>query len=297
MSQTHEQDFHQIVQSLSSKQSDILLRAYELSQKAHQGQKRKSWEPYFIHPLAVAIALWNRFQDVELTAAWLLHDAVEDCEELAISQIYEDFWKNIGYIVDSVTKTEPTFYWEDKVYENERDKMLAGWMKNISCILVKLADREHNLATLKYMPAEKQIKKSFESQGLYLPLMHILWFSEDGLSLQKCKWLFLKYVTENKLTTFKEIKHKLLNVCFTDFDEELFDIVYNNTANLVWRITEPDVFNDLVANGWFDNANVSIQWVSVDSNGKFSAEFIYTNWLTMSDWSGKVNIAESKFIW
>ncbi len=287
--------FNQICRSLSKKQSDFLLLAYEVSKKAHHWQKRKSGEDYFIHPLAVWVALWNRFHDVELCAAGLLHDAVEDCEDLKIGQIYSDFWNNVWYIVDSVTKTEPTFYWADTVYENERDKMLAGGIKNIWCILVKLADREHNLATLKFMPAEKQIKKSFESQGLYLPLMHILWFNEDWLSLKRCKGLFSKYVKENKLQGFKEIKLKLLSVCFNDFNEELFDIVYENSTNVVWEIKDKEAFNELLNKWWFDEDWVHVKSIEWLWKKLFTASFTLTKSAITRLWEKwKIGIALSQ---
>ena len=288
--------FNKIIESLSEEEGEILNRAYTFSQKAHNWQKRKSGEDYFIHPLAVSIALWNRFFDVDLAVAWLLHDAVEDCEELKISEIYEEFWHNVWYIVDSVTKTEDTFYWEDIVYDNERDKMLAWGMNNIGCILVKLADRQHNLATLKYMPAKKQLKKSFESQWLYLPLMHILWFDEDWLSLKKCEWLFKKYVEENELKGVKDIKLRLLNVCFEDFNEELFEVVYNNTSNVVWEISDRNLFNELVRKGWFDNDAIELQNVELDTVWMFSVKFIYKKGLVFENIEGKMNISKNNFI-
>jgi len=219
MSISDEEYFKEILNSLDKEKSDFLLFSYNFAKKVHEWQKRKSWEEYFIHPLFVAVSLWKRFKDLDLTIAWLLHDTVEDCEELEISEIYEKFWDNIWYMVDSVTKWNNTFYKATEIIEDIKDKILAWWIQNIWCILLKLADREHNLTTLHHMPAHKQVKKSFESQSLYIPLMHILWFSEkEDLSILKCQELFQNYISENNLKNYKEIKNNLLNTCFNDFN-------------------------------------------------------------------------------
>ncbi len=289
--------FKKILDSLSLKESELLNKAYNFAQKAHEWQKRKSWEDYFIHPLSVGLSLWNRFWNVDLFIAWLLHDTVEDCESLEMSEVYEEFWENIWFIVDSITKTEKSFYREEEIFEDERDKMLSGWAKNIGCILVKLADREHNLATLKHMPAHKQVKKSFESQSLYIPLMHILWFNEEWLSVEKSEILFQNYLTDNKLENHKQIKNELLNICFNDFSEELFDIVYNNSTSVVWELEDREFFDELVEKGWFDNEDVEIHNISGYSNWWFCATFTYKNWVIFDSTLWKLNISKSGFIW
>ena len=265
--------FKKILSSLSHDESELLNKAYAFAEKTHEWQKRKSWEDYFIHPLSVWLSLWKRFWDLDLLIAWLLHDTVEDCESLEMETVYKEFWDNVWFIVDSITKTEKTFLNSQEEFKDERDKMLSWWMKNIWCILVKLADREHNLATLKHMPAHKQVKKSFESQSLYIPLMHILWFNEEWTSLEKCEWLFKKYVEENELKVFKDIKLRLLNVCFTDFNEELFDVVYNNTSNVVWEINDKSLFKDSLARTFFDSDNIELISLKWDANWLFAAIF------------------------
>ncbi len=297
MKKSDEEHFQSIIESLDIEKSDFLMKAYNFSREAHKWQKRKSGEEYFIHPLSVSLSLWERFWNLDLFVAWLLHDTVEDCKNLEIETIYKEFGKDVWFIVDSVTKTEKSFYWEQEEYDDERDKMLAWWMKNICCILVKLADREHNLATLSHMPADKQVKKSFESQSLYIPLMHILGFNKEDLSIEKSQELFWWYLNENNLKNHKDIKNKLLNICFQDFSEELFDVVYNNSTSVVWELEDREFFNELVESGWFDSEAVEIQNIVWNSQWWFCATFVYKNGVIFDSEMWKMNVVGSRFIW
>jgi len=275
MCNSNEEDFKKILNSLNEKDSEFLASAYNFAKRAHQGQKRKSWEEYFIHPLSVALSLWERFHNLELSAAGFLHDTVEDCENVSM----EDIWKNVWFMVDSVTKWEKTFFNETEEILDIKDKMIYWWMKNIWCILLKLADREHNLATLHHMPPDKQVKKSFESQSLYIPLMHILWFNENKcLDISKCNTLFQNYLQENNLTNYKQIKNHLLNICFNDFNEELFDVVYKNSTSVVWEIEDKEFFKDLLSQKFFDSENVDLISLKWDLHNWFKAIFKISGW-------------------
>jgi len=297
MCNSNEEDFKKILNSLNEKDSEFLASAYNFAKKAHQGQKRKSWEEYFIHPLSVALSLWDRFHNLELSAAGFLHDTVEDCENVSMEDIYKIFWKNVWFMVDSVTKWEKTFYEETEEILDIKDKMIYWWKKNIWCILLKLADREHNLATLHHMPPDKQVKKSFESQSLYIPLMHILWFNEKKcLDISKCNILFQNYLQENNLTNHKQIKNHLLNICFNDFNEELFDVVYKNSTSVVWELEDKEFFDELVENGWFDSEWVEVLSIEWTSNWEFKVTFNYTNWVVIQEMSWKFNISKENFI-
>ena len=284
MCSSDEENFKEIINSLDKKDSEFLNLAYNFSKKAHQWQKRKSWEEYFIHPLSVALSLWDRFNDLDLTVAGFLHDTVEDCDEVSIEDIYKTFWKNVWFMVDSITKWENKFHFEDEIIEDIRDKMIAGWMKNIWCILLKLADREHNLATLHHMPAHKQVKKSFESQSLYIPLMHILWFNEKKcLDISECSTLFQNYLKENNLTGYKQIKNYLLNICFKDFNEELFDVVYRNPKAVVWELEDKNLFKELLIKGFFDTDDVELVSLNWDTKWLFKAIFKLHWWNSYSN--------------
>ena len=260
-----------------------LKKAYQFSKKAHEWQKRKSWQPYFIHPLAVWLSLWKRYKDVDLTIAWLLHDTVEDNDEIFMSEIYEKFGDNVWFIVDAVTKTEDKFYKNDDEIWDERDKMLYWWIRNIWAILVKLADREHNLATLKFMPSNKQVKKSFEAQALFLPLMEICWFDEKNITVDESGNRVKKFLKKNNIDNHIKLKHFLYNTCFNDFDDELFKLALNNTNIVVWEMEDKELFSELIKSGWFD-----AEWIKLISmvwNWKwyFKATFRISSWNNFKD--------------
>ena len=149
----------------------FLEKAYRLADEMHKDQRRKSGEPYIIHPLCVAIIMADLEMDKESVVACLLHDVVEDTvmtkEELA-----EQFGDDVAEIVDGVTKLGQFSYKvdaEEKQAENLR-KMFLAMSKDIRVILVKLADRLHNMRTMQYMKPEKQKQKSRETMDIYSPI-------------------------------------------------------------------------------------------------------------------------------
>ncbi len=294
----YEINLYKIIDNIiDKKDKNRVKEAYLIAKNAHKLQKRKSWEQYITHPLAVGISLWEKFQDIDLLISWLLHDTVEDCEEISMEFIYTKFWNNIWFIVDWVTKTKKHFFWENEEFDDERDKMLYWWMKNIWCILVKLADREHNLATLWFMPKHKQVKKSFESQSLYIPLMHILWFNKkENNNIKNNEELFQEYLLNNNLIDYKQVKNKLLNICFSDFTEELFDIAYNNSTSIVWELEDKTFFDELLNSWWFDNEAIEIKSIMWTSKGNFKVKFIYKKWTIFKNMSWKINISKDIFI-
>jgi len=96
------------------------------------------------------------------------------------------------------------------------------------------------------MPKNKQIKKSFESQALYLPLIQILHFKEKNNSIEKSQKYLDLFLEKNKIKNIKELKNKLLNTCFHNFSDDIFNIVYNNSNNVVWEIEDKKVFESLI---------------------------------------------------
>ena len=175
-----------------SEDLQIIEDAYKLAKEAHKEQKRKSGEPYIIHPVQVAIILAELEMDKETIVAGLLHDVVEDTE-YTLDDIRERFGSEVAELVDGVTKLTQIKYTVDKVElqaENLR-KMFLAMAKDIRVIIIKLADRLHNMRTLQYMKREKQKEKAKETMEIYAPIAQRLGISKLKIELDD---LALKYL-------------------------------------------------------------------------------------------------------
>ena len=161
----------------------VVERAYESAAYLHRGQTRRSGEPYITHPLAVATILADLGMTAPTLAAALLHDTVEDCG-YALDALREDFGDEIAQLVDGVTKLDKVRYGEASTAETVR-KMVIAMARDIRVLVIKLADRLHNMRTLRYMSEEKQQQKARETLEIYAPLAHrlgmnaIKWELED----------------------------------------------------------------------------------------------------------------------
>ena len=171
----------------------LIQKAYETAREAHKDQKRKSGEPYIIHPLCVAIILADLELDKETIVAGLLHDAVEDtwmtCEEIT-----KEFGPEVALLVDGVTKIGQLSYSKDKVEMQAESlrKMFLAMAKDIRVILIKLADRLHNMRTLQYMTPEKQKEKARETMDIYAPIAQRLGISKIKVELDDLSLKYLK---------------------------------------------------------------------------------------------------------
>ena len=165
---------------------DLVRKAYAFAEKAHAGQVRKSGEPYFSHPCAVAVILTDLMLDGTTIAASLLHDCVEDVEGVTLQTIHDEFGQEVELLVDGVTKlSKLNFASREEAQAETLRKMFLAMAKDIRVVLIKLADRLHNMRTLKFQRPERQIPIARETLDIYAPLAHrmgvytIKWELED----------------------------------------------------------------------------------------------------------------------
>lgn len=182
----------------------MIEKAYQVASQAHEGQLRKSGEPYIIHPICVCLILAELELDKETIVAGMLHDVVEDTV-MTSEEIAAEFGDEVALLVDGVTKLTQINYVADKVEiqaENLR-KMFLAMAKDIRVILIKLADRLHNMRTMKYQPPKKQKEKSTETLDIYAPIADRLGISKVKVELDD---LAFQYLEPEK---FKELTKEL----------------------------------------------------------------------------------------
>ena len=222
------------VKGLNFSENDIgkITKAYKLADLAHEGQKRRSGEPYIIHPVAVAQILSDMGMDADSVCAALLHDVVEDTEYTS-EQIKQMFGETVEHLVDGVTKLgqiSVNTSAEEQQNENVR-KMFLAMSKDIRVIIIKLADRVHNMRTLRFMPEEKRRYKARETLEIYAPLAHRLGiraFKEEleDLAISYLDPVAYKEIEEN-LEAQVESKHEFLE----EVKKQIGDRVHEDVKN------------------------------------------------------------------
>lgn len=205
---------------------ELIEKAYNCARKLHENQVRKSGEPYIIHPLCVAIILAELELDKETIAAGILHDVVEDTG-LSLDELRAQFGEEIALLVDGVTKITQLNFDKDKIEvqaENLR-KMFLAMAKDIRVIMIKLADRLHNMRTMQYQPVPKQLEKAHETMDIYAPLAQRLGISRIKVELDD---LSLKIINpevyndlEEKIELRKDEREKFMSDRIDEIAEKL----------------------------------------------------------------------------
>ena len=161
------------INDYTNEEKMMILRAYAFASNAHKKQKRNSGEPYIIHPTAVACILADMGADCETICAGLLHDTIEDCEDVTSEIIAENFNETIADLVEGVTKIKKKSP-DDNTQEANMHKIIDSITKDVRIFIIKLADRLHNMRTMEYQSPKKQVAKSLETLMIYAPIATLL---------------------------------------------------------------------------------------------------------------------------
>jgi len=186
----------------------LVRKAYEYSQEHHSGQTRASGEPYLVHPLSVALVLAEMRMDPVAVAAGLLHDSVEDTS-VTIVDIRKEFGEQVAHIVEGVTKISQIDFAnrQEQQAENLR-KMMLAMVDDIRVVLIKLADRLHNMRTLEHLPPERQHKIAQETLEIYAPIAHRLGMGKIRGELEDLGFQFLDPIAYQQVHDAVEARRK-----------------------------------------------------------------------------------------
>ncbi len=211
-----------ILQFYPTADTQFIEKAYLFSEKAHEGQIRRSGEAYISHPLAVAGILADLKLDIDSIVTGLLHDTVEDTS-VTVDEIRREFGETVATLVDGVTKISKMKFKTSTEQQGENiRKMIVAMGKDVRVILVKLADRLHNMRTLSHMPYEKQAKIAQETLDIYCPLASRMGISSLKIELEDLSFRFLRPDMFYQLTQAVEKKQKDQSAYIHDVQKMIF---------------------------------------------------------------------------
>src|SRR6202046_1539608 len=187
---------------------ELVQKAYEYSQKHHAGQTRASGEPYLVHPLEVALVLTEMKMDSVAVAAGLLHDSVEDTS-VTIIDIRKEFGEQVAHIVEGVTKiSKIDFATREEAQAENLRKMMLAMVDDIRVVLIKLADRLHNMRTLEHLQPDRERKIAEETLEIYAPIAHRLGMGKIRGELEDLGFRFLDPLTHQQVHEAVESRRK-----------------------------------------------------------------------------------------
>ena len=231
LAQKSEYTINSLIQVIldGEKQYDLskIVSAYELAESCHHHQKRESGEPYISHPLAVAYILLGLGMDTDTICSALLHDVVEDTE-CTLEQLQKQFGTDVAMLVDGVTKLKKveTFTKDEQKAENIR-KILLAMSEDIRVIIIKLADRLHNMRTLNFCKDEKRRNIALETMNIYAPIAHRLGISQIKDELEDLAFYYLDPFAyediEKQMAMRKEAREQLVESIKSRIQERLAD--------------------------------------------------------------------------
>ncbi|MFV0531256.1 MAG: RelA/SpoT family protein [Flavobacteriales bacterium] len=272
-------------QYLSKDDKKLIRKAFEVAKDAHKDQRRRSGEPYIYHPIAVAkIVAYEIGLGAVGIAAGLMHDVVEDSENYTVESICKLFDNKTATIIDGLTKIEFIKHQDVSIQTENYRKLLLTLSEDVRVILIKLADRLHNMRTMDFMPSQKQIKIASETLFIYAPLAHRLGLYNIKTELEN---LSLKY-TEPQL--YEEILQKLRETkeereeYIRDFsqkvkehlDEEGFEYTIKGRPKSIYSIYKKMTSKNVNFEEVYDKFAIRIIFKSTPKNEKFNAWKIYS---------------------